>query len=77
MFYQSHPNIFLLIDALLQKQKVRMCTKMLSVNTVKPSTKRIAKEEFIRDAMNDFELGIIDRFTYVKRLSRKFLVKKQ
>ena len=54
-----------------------MYTKMLLVNTVKPSTKRIVEEEFIRDAMNYFELGIIDRFTYVKRLSRKFLPKKQ
>ena len=76
MFYHSHPNIFLFIDALLEIHQKRSYTKMLSVATVKPRKKRIEKENYICAVMNDFENDVIDKFSYEKQLSRKFLPKK-
>ena len=52
------------------------CTYMLSVATAKLRNKRIENENYIRAVMNDFEDGVIDKFTYVEQLSLKFLPKK-
>jgi len=39
----------------------------------KLSKKRIAKEAFIREIMEEYERGVIDPYEYVKNVSRKFL----
>lgn len=75
MFYHAHPNIYSLIDALLELQE-RNYAKMLSVSTKKLSKKRIAKEAFIRETMEQYERGAVSQYDYVKILSRKFMPKK-
>lgn len=72
MFYQAHPNIYLLIDGLLEVQE-RAYTKMISTDVTKKRNESIAKENFIADVMYEFESGTIDIYDYVKKISRKFL----
>lgn len=74
-FYHAHPNIYLFIDALLEIQE-RTYSKMLSVHIKKMSKKSALKQQYIREAMDAFEEGRIDRYEFVKKVSRKFLVKK-
>jgi hypothetical protein len=74
MFYHSHPNIFLLVDALLEIQEEAV-TKMLSVGNKRPYKSSTVKEAFIQCVMNELESGEIDTREYVKKLSRKFIHK--
>ena len=49
---------------------------MLLIATVKPLKKGIEKKNYIRAVMNDSENDVVDKFTFIKQLSRKFLLKK-
>jgi len=75
MFYHAHPNIYSLIDALLELQE-KNYAKTLSVSTKKLLKKRTEKEAFIRQTMEEYGRGAIDQYEYVKNVSRKFLPKK-
>ena len=68
MFYHAHPNIYLLIYALLEVQE-RAYAKMLSVSTKKKFKSSSEKEHFIEEAMMEFESGDIDRREFVKKVS--------
>lgn len=72
MFYHGHPHIYALIDALLELQE-RAYIKMNSVITTKKLKRSAEKEQFIQDAMTQFELGTMTKREFVKTLSRKFL----
>jgi hypothetical protein len=72
MFYHAHPNMFILIDALLEIQE-RGYTKMLSENVTKRRKESAQKEDFIRAVMAELEDGTICTAEHVKKLSRKFL----
>jgi len=72
MFYNSHPNIYVLIDALQELQE-RAYVKMNSADRKKAPKSRTEKEEFIRDTMYGFESGVLNRMQFVKTLSHKFL----
>ena len=73
MLYNGHPNIFVLMDALLDIQE-RAYAKMLSTETTKQRKGSKEKEAFIREVMNEYEGGGIDTREFVKKLSRKYLV---
>ena len=72
MFYHGHPNVFLLIDGLLEIQESAY-TKMLSVDSSKQRKRSALREVFIREIMDELEGGVIDKGQFVKKLSRKFL----
>lgn len=73
MFYHTHPDIYLLIDALLEIQE-RCYTKMNSIQSKKQLKRSAEKEQFIEDTMTQLdENHKITKREYVKILSRKFL----
>jgi len=72
MFYHSHPNIFIFIDALNEIQTngyLKMnCTKNSRVNK-----KSIEKEHFLAQQIQHYEEGEINRLEFLKSISFKFI----
>jgi len=72
MFYHSHPNIFIFIDALNEIQTngyLKMnCTKTSRVNKIS-----IEKEHFLAQQIQYYEEGEINRLEYLKSISFKFI----
>uniref|UniRef100_A0A8D8WJP9 MULE domain-containing protein n=2 Tax=Cacopsylla melanoneura TaxID=428564 RepID=A0A8D8WJP9_9HEMI len=74
MFYHSHPNIYLFLEAVQEIQtgnyiKINTAHTQRKVRRAKAS---VEKEYSIAQEMKRFTNGEIDRLTYVKSLSRKF-----
>ena len=68
-FCSSHPNIFLLMNVLLELQ----CGVYALTYRVKRRSEALMKEHDVGAIITRREIGGIDRLEYVRRLSYKFL----
>ncbi len=68
-FYQSHPDVFTFIDALLLFQN-KTYTKINSISQTCTARKEVrARQLFLQRKIEDYESGTLTRFEYVKCLS--------
>uniref|UniRef100_A0A2S2QBL8 MULE transposase domain-containing protein n=1 Tax=Sipha flava TaxID=143950 RepID=A0A2S2QBL8_9HEMI len=72
MFYNAHPNIFQFIDT-MKRLQTDIYIKQRSIHLNNRTTSIIKKEQFLKQAMADFESKKISRFKFLKKLSFKFL----
>jgi len=72
MFYNAHPNIFQFIDT-LKRLQTDIYIKQRSTHSKSRTTSIINKEQFLKQAMADFQSKKISRFEFIKPLSFKFL----
>ena len=72
MFYNAHPNIFQFIDT-MKRLQTDIYIKQRSIHLNNRATSIINKEQFLKQAMADFQSKKISRFEFIKKLSFKFL----
>ena len=72
MFYSHHPNISVLIDALLEIQDISYL-RMTSTRRgyQRPSDKE--KQQYTQELVNKYVSGTLTRYEFVKYVSAKFL----
>lgn len=72
MFYSAHPNIFKLLDALLEVQ-CEVYTKMFDVHRPRRRKDVLQKEHDVGVLMTRRETGDLSRLEFLRRVSFKFL----
>jgi len=61
MFYNAHPNIFHFIDT-MKRLQIDIYIKQRSIHLNNRTTSIINKEQFLKQAMADFQSRKISRF---------------
>jgi len=72
MFYNAYPNIFQFINTLKRLQTDIYIKQRNSTHLKNRTTSIINKEQFLKQAMADFQSKKISRFEFIKTLSFTF-----